>query len=83
LAAGALLCIVNVRAGSGLCLDDGSGPPAPHTCDPGSPSFNLPFCDYTLPLDARIADLLSRLNQTRKVALFSQPNPCVVWARYC
>ena len=53
---------------SGLCLQDGSAlPPLPHTCEVGSPSYALPFCDYTLPVDDRVSDLLSRLTLDQKI----------------
>jgi len=53
---------------SGLCLQDGSTlPPLPHTCEIGSPSYALPFCDYTLPVDSRVSDLLSRFTLDQKV----------------
>ena len=39
----------------------------PHTCEPGSPSFGLPFCDFSLPVDARVADLVSRLSPRQKL----------------
>jgi hypothetical protein len=83
--------------GSGLCLDSGTEPPpppAPHTCDPGSPSAALPFCDFTLPIAARVADLWGRLTQEQRLGLFSipiQPNaydpvlniPSVFWDITC
>lgn len=82
---------------SGLCLDNGSEPPPPpppHTCDPGSPSVGLPFCDYTQPITARVEDLWSRLSYDQRIALFSipiQPNaydpvlniPSVYWDITC
>ena len=82
---------------SGLCLDNGSEPPpppSPHTCDPASPSAGLPFCDYTQPIEARVADLWSRLSDDQRIDLFSipiQPNaydpvlnlPSVYWDITC
>ena len=59
---------------SGLCLDDGSLV-LPGTCEAGSPSFGLPFCDYNLPLDARVRDLQSRLTLEQRKALFVTPYP--------
>lgn len=61
---------------SGLCLDSGAEPPpppSPHTCEPGSPSAGLPFCDYTLPIATRVADLYSRLSFDQRIELFSIP----------
>ena len=61
---------------SGLCLDSGTEPPpppAPHTCAPGSPSAGLPFCDYTLPITTRVADLYARLTFDQRIDLFSIP----------
>jgi beta-glucosidase-like glycosyl hydrolase len=83
-----------VNPASGLCLDAGTGPPAPHTCDPGSPAVGLPFCDGTLDLDTRIDDLWARLDNKTRVDLFSipiQPNaaggplnlPSVYWDITC
>jgi len=60
---------------SKLCLDDGYAPPLLHTCEPGSPSFNLPFCNYTLSRDERIKDLVSRLPLPYKLSLFALPLP--------
>ena len=65
-----------VNPGSGLCLDSGAEPPPPpppHTCDAGSPSASLPFCDYTLPVQARVADLWGRLTEAQRLQLFSIP----------
>jgi hypothetical protein len=60
---------------SKLCLDDGYAPPMLHTCDPGSPSFTLPFCDQTLTRKERIQDLISRLSLSYKLSLFALPLP--------
>ena len=62
-----------VNPGSGLCLQDGTPPPLPQTCAAGSPSYALPFCDPALPVEARVADLLSRLDLKTKVQQFSVP----------
>jgi beta-glucosidase-like glycosyl hydrolase len=45
----------------------------PYTCAPGSPSASLPFCDYNLAFSARADDLLSRVNETMLVAMWSAP----------
>jgi len=58
---------------SSLCFDSAMGPPKPKTCDPSSPSYNLPFCDYTLDLDTRIDDFYNRLSLAEQIALFSIP----------
>lgn len=73
--AGATFTNVSLQnPGSALCLQDGSlVPPLPYTCAEGSPSFDLPFCDYTLPVDARVDDLLSRMDTPTKIAQFSVP----------
>jgi beta-glucosidase len=79
---------------SGLCIDSSTGPPVPHTCDPGSPSADLPFCNPTLDLDTRIDDLWSRLENETIIGLFSipiQPNapnktlnlPSIYWDITC
>jgi hypothetical protein len=53
---------------SGLCLQDGSPlPPQPHTCEAGSPSARLPFCDAALDVDARVYDLLARMSPALKL----------------
>lgn len=65
-----------VNPASALCLDAGTEPPpppAPHTCDAGSPSAGLPFCDATLPVTTRVEDLWSRLTAEQRIALFSIP----------
>jgi hypothetical protein len=62
------------NAASGLCLQDGTPPPPlPQTCAAGSPSYGLPFCDPALPVEARVADLLARLDLKTKVQQFSIP----------
>jgi len=62
------------NAASGLCLQDGTPPPPlPQTCAAGSPSYGLPFCDPALPVEARVADLLSRLDTKTKIQQFSVP----------
>jgi beta-glucosidase-like glycosyl hydrolase len=58
---------------SGLCVDANTGPPPPHTCDSGSPSASLPFCDSSLDTDSRIEDLWARLSDEARVELFSIP----------
>jgi beta-glucosidase-like glycosyl hydrolase len=62
-----------VNLGSGLCLFDGVNPPPPlpYTCAEGSPSYALPFCDYTLPVEQRVADLLARMDLPTRVQQFS------------
>jgi len=60
---------------SKLCLDDGFAPPIPHTCEPGSPSFDLPFCNAKLSRDDRIKDLVGRLPLQYKLSLFALPLP--------
>ena len=65
-----------VNPTSGLCLDAGGeppAPPAPHTCAPGSPSAGLPFCDFSQPIAARVADLYGRLTFDQRIELFSIP----------
>ena len=57
---------------SGLCLQDGSPlPPLPHTCEAGSPSARLPFCDAALDVDARVDDLLARMSPALKLQQWS------------
>jgi hypothetical protein len=41
----------------------------PRTCDPGSTAAGLPFCDHTLPLAARVTDLVKRLTREEKINL--------------
>ena len=84
--------------GAALCLNAGAapppGPPPPHTCDPGSPSAGLPFCDASTPVAARVEDLYARLSDAQRTAFFSipaQPNafdpalniPSVFWDITC
>ena len=57
---------------SGLCLQDGSAlPPLPRTCEAGSPSYALPFCDPALDVGARVDDLLARLSPALKLQQFN------------
>ena len=55
-----------VHAASGLCIDGGS---QAHACARGSSSALLPFCNVSLPLDVRVADLVSKLSVTEKQAM--------------
>ena len=73
LPAGAAFALRNSE--SGLCLDDGDALPLPHACSPGSAGAGLPFCDYSLPLEARARDLVSRYSTEGKIALFALPLP--------
>lgn len=63
------------NAESGLCLDDGYAPPQLATCDPASPAAALPLCDASLSLEARVADLVSRLTPDYKQRLLMLPLP--------
>lgn len=60
---------------SSMCLSDGTTTPPlkPRTCESGSPSYSLPFCDYNLTFSERIEDLYSRLTFDQKLSIFSQP----------
>ena len=60
---------------SGLCLDDGTVPPQPATCDPASPAAGLPLCDASLSFEQRAADLVSRLPASYKQSLLMLPYP--------
>ena len=53
---------------SGLCVDAGSRTKG---CEPGSLGAALPFCDSSLPLDARVADLVARISFDEKAAMLS------------
>jgi hypothetical protein len=57
---------------SGLCLDDGASV-FPRTCAPGSAEASLAFCNYSLPIEARVQDLVGRLSLQDKISLFSNP----------
>jgi xylan 1,4-beta-xylosidase len=67
-----------VHAPTGLCLD-GGGVPFGHGCL--HPAVRgLPYCDATLPLDARVADLVSRLTVEEASSQLGSgpfPEPCV------
>ena len=52
-------------------------PPMLPTCAAGAPSAGLPFCDASLSVTARAADLTSRLGLELKLALFALPLPSV------
>lgn len=58
---------------SGLCLSDGTGPLKPRTCEAGSPSAGLPFCDFSLPFGERVDDLYARLSPDARLDLFTLP----------
>jgi beta-glucosidase-like glycosyl hydrolase len=51
----------------GLCLDAGS--PLPRTCDE-APGKTLPFCNPSLSIATRVADIISRISLTEKIGLF-------------
>lgn len=55
------------HAATGLCLDSG-GVPAGHGCLDAAVR-GLPFCDATLPFDARLADLVGRLTIDEAVGM--------------
>jgi hypothetical protein len=56
-----------VHAPSGLCLDVGRVPWGHGCLDPAQRA--MPYCDHTLPVASRVADLLGRLSTAEKVAL--------------
>ena len=67
-ASGAASAVTLTNPISALCMQDGSAlPPLPHTCEAGSPSFALPFCDPALDVGARVDDLLARLSPALKL----------------
>ena len=43
--------------------------PSEHACLPGGAGTHLPFCDASLPIPARVKDLIGRLNLTEKAGL--------------
>lgn len=55
-----------VHAASGLCLDAGSAVPP---CQPGGAGAGLPFCNVSMPMDARVADLVARLTPLEKASM--------------
>jgi hypothetical protein len=56
----------------------GMQPAAPgFACLPGGPSTHLPFCDHLLPVEVRVRDLISRINDTDKPALLTARGPSV------
>lgn len=59
------------HVGSGLCVDAGTRIKA---CEAGSLGAGLPFCDASQPVDARVADLISRLSFDEKVAMLATPS---------
>jgi hypothetical protein len=61
-----------LHAPSGLCVDAGSRFRA---CGgAGAPGAGLPFCDATLAVDARVADLVARLSFDEKVSMLATPS---------
>jgi hypothetical protein len=67
-----VMLLITVLPAAVLCGNTGPAsppppPPPPLTCQ--SPELSkLPFCDITLSFEARVADLLPRLNLTDKIA---------------
>jgi hypothetical protein len=57
-----------VHAASGLCVDSGT---RFRGCAAGSLASALPFCDAAVPVDARVADLISRLSFPELVNMLS------------
>ena len=58
---------------STFCLGAGAPAPLPQTCETGSASYALPFCDPSLTLELRIRDLVARLDVAQKVQQWSVP----------
>lgn len=48
-----------------------SPPPNGHACNPGHSSSALPFCNVSLPIEARVADLVGRMTAEEKVHLIA------------
>jgi beta-D-xylosidase 4 len=73
---------------NGKCLDVGTQ----YSCfDPKSPIYKFPYCNWTLPTDVRIKDLMSRMQLVEKwpQLLFQAPSvsrlgvPAYVWGNEC
>ena len=45
--------------------------PNSHACNPTHNSSSLPFCNHSLPLPQRVADLISRLSTDEKAHLIA------------
>ena len=54
---------------SGLRIGPVPGPPSPYACGKGFDHF--PFCDVSLPVEQRVADLVGRINDTDKPNLLT------------
>ena len=54
---------------SSLALTDATPNFWVYGCQPGNVSATLPFCDYNLPINERVNDLISRLDITEKLGL--------------
>ena len=50
---------------------EGGRTPNGHACVPGHNASSLPFCDHTLPIAARVKDLLGRLSVEEKAHLIA------------
>jgi hypothetical protein len=57
-----------VHSQTSLCVDSGT---RFRGCVVGSPGTELPYCDAAVPVDARVADLISRLSFEEKVGMLS------------
>lgn len=53
-----------------LCMDSAPAPPPPRPCDV-APAMSQPWCDPSQPLEVRVADLVSRIQDEEVVGLFS------------
>lgn len=58
-----------VHAATGLCVDAGTRAPPP--CEAGARGAGLPFCNASLPVDARVADLIGRLSLEEKARMLA------------
>ena len=52
-----------------LLTTSGVGPLWPAVCAPGDPTSKMPFCDKSLSLEARSADLVQRMTLDEKQSI--------------
>jgi len=69
-ATGLFTSMADATLGRPLCIDSSAPPPLPRACDV-EPGKGQPWCDASLSREARVADLVARIQPSEVVGLFS------------